>query len=75
MYLNVTVHTPVGTFTGTLSNSPSPHEDLEQLRDHLQQHADAVNYLVIFDGESEISIPNQVYKVSVTVFTIEDRPV
>ena len=75
MYLTVTIHTPVGTFTGTLSNSPSPREELERFRDHLQQHADAVGYLVIFDGESEISIPNQVYKASVAIFTIEDRPV
>lgn len=74
MYLNVTVHTPVGAFTGTLSKSSSPREDLEKLRDHLQQHADAVSYLVIFDGDEEISIPNQVYKASVAVFTIEDRP-
>ena len=72
MYLVVTVHSPVGVFTGSRSKNPSPQEDLETLRDHLQKHADEVAYLVIFHGPDEISIPGGVYKQSVAVFTIQD---
>lgn len=73
MYLNIISHTPVGTFVGSVSRTSSSTEDLQQLRDTLQ--SSPVSYLVLFVGDTEVLIPGDVFKVSVTEFNIQDKPV
>lgn len=73
MYLNIISHTPVGTFVGSASRTSSSAEDLQQLRDALQ--SSSVYYLVLFVGDTEVLIPGDVFKVSVTEFNIQDKPV
>jgi len=75
MYLNIISHTPVGTFVGTLSRESASVKELQRTRDTLQARPDSVNYLVLFVGDTEVLIPGDVFKVSVTEFNIQDKPV
>lgn len=75
MYLNVTIHSPVGVFVGSLNNDSRDDSDLKQLRDRIQAKPDDLNYLVIFVDDTEVLVPGDVFKNSVTEFKIQDKPV
>jgi hypothetical protein len=74
MYLNVVVHTPVGTVRGSLAGTPAPMKELEQLRDTIQTNPERLTYVVVFCGDAEMLIPGEVFMKSVTEFRIQDKP-
>ena len=74
MYLNVVIHTPVGTVRGSLGKQSERADELGRLRDTIQKNPAKLTFMVVFCGDAEILVPGEVFMKSVTEFRIEDKP-
>lgn len=75
MYLNLTIHSPVGKFVGPINKSSTDTvSDLTQLRDKMEANSNSLGYVVIYNKSGEVCIPGEVMKNSVVEYHIEDKP-
>lgn len=78
MYVNVTIHSPVGKFAGALSNVPMSQDEAIKYRDTLQLDlgGGSVQYLFLFQADNtiEMLVPARVLENSVFSFTIDGYP-
>jgi hypothetical protein len=75
MYLNLVIHTPVGVFAGTTNRESAPVSDITDTIASIQRNADNLSYFVLYVDDSEILIPGEVFKNSVTRFVVSDHPI
>lgn len=71
--LHVDVYSPVGEFRGNFNKQAGTQDEIIGLRDKLQNIINNVDYVVLIGRTgAEITLPSQVLKTSVFIFTIKE---
>jgi hypothetical protein len=69
--LYITANTLVGKFRGRVNkNTEVSTEELEKTRDALQGQINRLDYIVLYDGRAEITLPGPTIQRSVLTFEI-----
>lgn len=74
-HLHLTFHTPVGVFSGHLTRNPiESQEAAQQTLDEFQANFNQgrINYLVLFNRSSEVSLTSRVLENSVMTAHVEE---